>query len=211
MKILGATRFDQCVINQALIHLCNQQSHIGLELRRLYQTWADASDATVYNPWREPHQFKIYVPHPDQEYEGLTLAEGLTKGYNLEVQRLDRQSAVPYKIPAGGHLVIVLKQKGLQQNYQLAATGIFVRPLAALMLDLIDPIDGTTQSIAVHHPIIRSYPSDWQQQLRQFLDGAIEAEALPQLVGYVDQATNRDYRSPAWHEVYQAKGSLAGF
>ncbi|AFZ18684.1 hypothetical protein Mic7113_2907 [Allocoleopsis franciscana PCC 7113] len=39
MQILGATRFDQCVINMALINICNQESYVGKEMRKIYNSW----------------------------------------------------------------------------------------------------------------------------------------------------------------------------
>ncbi|MGB8699924.1 MAG: hypothetical protein WCD18_10955, partial [Thermosynechococcaceae cyanobacterium] len=80
INILGATQFDQCVLNMALIHLCNQEGHVGQEIRKLYRDWDDESDEPLNMARCDRHQFKIYVPHPDQQYDGVTLEEGLTKG-----------------------------------------------------------------------------------------------------------------------------------
>lgn len=208
MRILGSSQFDQCVLNMALINLCNQSSHVGQQLHRLYN--ADDDEPTV-SPWHQPHWFSIYVPHPDQEFEEITLEQGLTRGYNVEVKRIEDYSQLPYKLQKEAHFVTVLKQKGLNQGYQLAATGIFVRPLAVLKLDIIDDLDEATyQPVLVTHPIIRDYPSHCQDKLWQFLNDEISSEALPNLVGYVDQATNSDFRSPTWSEVRLAAKGFAG-
>ncbi len=65
--------------------------------------------------------------------------------------------------------------------------------------------------MVIKHPIIRDYPTDWQQKLNLFLNQDIRSEALPNLVGYVDQALNQDYRPPDWHEVYLSSKGFAGF
>ncbi len=211
MRILGATQFDQCVLNISLINLCNQQSYVGQEMRRRYLAWNDEADEPTRDPWHDLHQFTLYVPHPEQQYEGITLEYGLSQGYNIEVDRVEDSSQVPYKIPPGGHFVIVLKQKGLDDGFQLAATGIFVRPLALLSLDLIEEMEAAKyQPVVVKHPIIREYPSDWQRQLQRFLNNEIRGEELPNVVGFVDQATNRDYRPPSWDEVSLAAKGFAG-
>ena len=209
MRILGSSQFDQCVLNISLVNLCNQESHVGQQLRRLYN--ADDADEPSINPWLMPHWFSIYVPHPDQEFEEISLEQGLTRGYNVEVKRIDDLSQIPYRLPRNAHFVAVLKQKGLNQDYALAATGLFIRPLAAIKLDIIDDLDDATyQPVFVKHPIIREYPSGWDQKLRQYLDEVISSEALPDLVGYVDQATNRDYRPPSWSEIRLAAKGFAG-
>lgn len=211
MRILGTTQFDQCVLNMALIHLCNQDSHVGQEMRKSDAAWSEESDEPTQQLWYRPHQFKIYVPHPDQEYEEITLEAGLTRGYNIEVSPIADRSQLPYLIPPGGHFVLVLKQTGLDVGFQLAATGIFVRSLALLSLDIIvDSQEGEYQPIVIKHPILRDYPSDWEQKLKQFLQQEIRHEDLPNLVGYVDRAFNRDYRPPSWQEVSLAAKGFAG-
>jgi hypothetical protein len=212
MAILGATRFDQCVMNISLINLCNQKSYIGTEMLRLYNSWKDETAEAVNNPWLDLQQFTIYVPHPDQKYEDVTLEQGLTLGYNIEVKPLEDKSQVPYKIPEGGHFVIVLKQTGLDADFKIAATGIFVRPLGVLVLDIVvDAEKGEYQHLAIKHPVIRDYPDDWEQKLNLFLKQEIRGEDLPNLVGHVDQAFNRDYRPPSWQEVYLSGKGFAGF
>ncbi len=45
MQIVGLlSKFDQCVLNMALIHLCNTESHVGQEMRRQYNAWKQDSD-----------------------------------------------------------------------------------------------------------------------------------------------------------------------
>ncbi|NEQ42953.1 MAG: hypothetical protein F6K00_05075 [Leptolyngbya sp. SIOISBB] len=206
MPIVGLlSKFDQCVLNMALIHLCNTESHVGQEMRRQYNAWKQDGDDPVHNPWLDIHQFTIYIPHPDQDYEDITLTDGLTLGYNVEVEPVKDPSGLIYDIPQGGHFVAVMKQKQMDGEFAIAATGIFVRSLAVLGLDVVvDLTLGETQPIVVRHPIIRDYPQDWEAKLRSFLQKEISDEALPRLVGYVDRSLNRDYRSPRWSEVYQA-------
>jgi hypothetical protein len=72
MSILGASKFDQCVMNMSLVNICNQSSHVGQEMLRTYNAWKEESDEAINNPWRDLHQFTIYVPHPEQEYEEVT-------------------------------------------------------------------------------------------------------------------------------------------
>ncbi|MEO0406714.1 MAG: hypothetical protein AAF289_05125 [Cyanobacteria bacterium P01_A01_bin.135] len=60
----------------------------------------------------------------------------------------------------------------------------------------------------VKHPIIRDYPQDWETKLRLFLQREISDDTLPRLVSHVDSGLNQDYRSPRWHEVYQAGDGL---
>ncbi len=205
MQIVGLlSKFDQCVLNMALIHLCNTESHVGQEMRRQYNAWKQDGDDPVHNPWLDIHQFTLYIPHPDQDYEGITLADGLTEGYNVEVEPVKDSSSLIYDIPQGGHFVAVMKQKQVDGEFAIAATGIFVRSLAALSLDVVvDITQGETQPVVVKHPIIRDYPQDWETKLRLFLQKELSDEALPRLVGYVDRSLNRDYRSPRWYEVYQ--------
>ncbi|KAM3109702.1 hypothetical protein [Phormidesmis sp. 146-33] len=207
IRTLGMNRFDQCVLNIGLINLCNQESYVGQEIRRLHNLEHDVPD----DPWRRLHQITLYIPHPDQQYDGITLEAGLTKGYNIEVKVVADTSQIPYKVPQGGQFVVVMKQKGLDAGFAIAATGIFIRPLALLSLDVITDITTPEyQSIVVQHPIIRDYPSNWQDNLDQFLNQTIPYEALPNLVGYVDRALNPDYRPPSWDEVHLAAKGFAG-
>ena len=203
MQVLGAlNKFEQCVLNIALVNICNRESHVGQEIRRQYNQWKDEIDETVNNPWFDLHQFTIYLPHPDQEYEGITLESGLTRGYNVEVKPVYNRDQIPYRIPRGGHFVAILRQKKLDSDFEIIGTGIFVRPLAVLNLDLIiDAQEEEYQSITIKHPIIRDYPSGWQDKLNLFLQGEIDSEELPPVVRYVDRAFNQDYRRPAWYDI----------
>ncbi|NJL57554.1 hypothetical protein HC928_22315, partial [bacterium] len=49
MDLLTLTRFDQSVLNMALVHLCDRQSHVGMEMRRLYASQQEETDEAVYN------------------------------------------------------------------------------------------------------------------------------------------------------------------
>jgi hypothetical protein len=202
--------FEQCILNMSLIHLCNQASYLGQAVRRLNNPWGE-NDEPTGDPWRRLHQITLHCPHPDQEYEGITLEAGLTQGYNLEVKHIDDRSQVPYRIPVGGQFVVVMRQKAVNAGFTIAATGIFVRPLALLQLDLIlDMTTAESQAIVVRHPIIRDYPRDWQEQLQQFLNHTRLYEALPTLVASVDQTLNPDYRCPNWAEISLAAKGFAG-
>ena len=213
MQVLGAfSKFEQCVLNMALINICDSTSYVGQEMRGQYNAWKQETNETVHNPWLDLHQFTIYLPHPDQEYEDVTLEEGLSKGYNIEVKPVKDPSELVYNIPEGGHFVVVLKQKRVNGNFAIAATGVFVRSLAILSLDVIvDPEKGEYQSLAIKHPIIRDYPQDWETKLKMFLTGETKAEELPRVVGYVDRSLNRDYRSPSWNDVYLAASEFTVF
>ncbi len=212
MEILGATRFDQCVLNISLINICNQESYAGREMLKVYNSWKEEKAEAVKDPWLELHQFTIYVPHPHQEYENMTLEEGLTQGYNIEVKPVEQKSKVPYNIPQGGHFVVILKQKGLDDSFGIAATGIFVRPLGVLSLDIIIDLEKAEyQPLVVKHPVIRDYPSGWEEKLTMFINREMKGEDLPSLVGHVDQSLNRDYRPPSWNEVYLSASGFSGF
>ncbi len=213
MQVLGAfNKFEQCVLNMALINICDRESYVGQEMRRQYNSWKESTNETVYNPWLDPHQFTIYLPHPEQEYEDVTLEAGLTKGYNVEVEPVKDPKKLVYNIPEGGHFVVVLKQRRVNGDFAIAATGIFVRSLAILSLDVIvDPDQGEYQSLVIKHPIIRDYPQDWETKLRMFLKGEIRGEELPRVVGYVDRGLNQDYRTPSWNEVYLTASGFTGF
>jgi hypothetical protein len=206
---LGLNRFDQCVLNMGLINLCDRDNSIGQEMRRLHNSWEDGEPTA--DPWRSLHQITIYIPHPDQQYEGVTLEGLLTQGYNIELKAVATPSKIPYKIPEGGQFVVVMKQKVVNAGFAIAATGIFVRPLALMRLEIItDLTTAESESIAVKHPVIRDYPSGWEDKLNLYLDSTIPYEALPNLVGYVDRTFNPDYRPPSWNEVHLAAIGLAG-
>ncbi|MEB3178915.1 MAG: hypothetical protein VKL59_07800 [Nostocaceae cyanobacterium] len=212
MEILGATRFDQCVINISLINICNQQSYVGQEMRKLYNSWKEETDEAINNPWLDLQQFTIYVPHPDQKYENITLEEGLTRGYNVEVNPVEDRTQVPYDIPEGGHFVVIFKQKSIDSDFKIAATGIFIRPLAILSLDIIVDLEKAEyQPLVIKHPVIRDYPEGWEQKLAMFINREIRFEELPNIVAYVDQSLNQDYRPPSWNEVYLSATGFAGF
>jgi hypothetical protein len=211
-EVLGTSKFDQCVLNLAAINICDSKSDLGLEMLEFDRDWKAETNEAVSNPWLDLHQFTIYVPHPDQKYDGMSLGEGLTKAYNIEVSRVQDPSMLPYRIPEGGHFIVVLKQRRLEAKFEIAATGIFVRPLAAIVLDIIlDPEKGEYQSFVVKHPIIRDYPDGWEIKLAAFLKGEITSRDLPNIVDYVDRAANNDYRSPSWDEMYLAATGFAGF
>lgn len=178
-------------------------------MRQLHD-WQD-DDGPTRDPWLTLHQLTLHIPHPDQQYEGITLEAGLTQGYNIETQVIRDRSRVPYTIPDGGQFVVVMRQKGLDGDFEIAATGIFIRPLALLRLDMIvDRLEAEYQSIIVKHPIIRDYPTDWETQFNRFLAQEIPYGALPNLVRHVDQTLNSDYRPPSWLEVRLAAQGFAG-
>ncbi|MGK7946904.1 MAG: hypothetical protein AB4058_20795 [Microcystaceae cyanobacterium] len=211
-EVLGASRFDQCTISMALVHLCNQASELGQEMQQRYNSWKAESDEAINDPWQDLHQFSIFIPHPEQAYEGITLDQGLTMGYNIEVEPVKDAAKIPYKIPEGGHFVIIFKQKRLEAPFEIAGTGIFIRPLAAFLLNIVvDPDEGKYEQMIIQHPIVRDYPENWQDKLNSFLNHEIVWQELPNVVGYVDQATNTDYRSPSWQELSLASQGLAGF
>ena len=213
MQVLGAfNKFEQCVLNMALINICDRESYVGQEMRQQYNSWKESTNEAVYNPWLDLHQFTIYLPHPDQEYEDVTLEAGLTRGYNVEVQPVKEPNKLVYNIPDGGHFVVVLKQRRVNGDFKIAATGVFIRSLGILSLDLIiDPDQGEYQSLVIKHPIIRDYPQDWETKLRMFLQREIRGEELPRVVGHVDRGLNQDYRPPSWNEVYLAASGFANF
>lgn len=193
LTLLGIPRFEQYVLNMALVHLCDRESYVGHLTRQL-----NAPDEAV-------QQVTIYLPHPEQQYDGMSLEAGLTQGYNIEAEAILDRVRIPYLIPRGAQFVRVLRQKGIDQGFQLAAIGLFIRPLAILKLDMILNIEAAEyQTIAVRHPVIRDYPSDWEQKLNQFLQQEIPGEALPNLAGYVDRAMNSDYTPPNWAQISKA-------
>ena len=136
----------------------------------------------------------------------------MSKGYNLEVKPVKDISELVYNIREGGHFVVVLKQSRVNGDFSIAATGIFVRSLGIISLDvIIDPDQEEYQSLVIKHPIIRDYPQDWENKLKGFLTGEIAGEELPRVVGYVDRSLNRDYRSPSWNDVYLAASDFTVF
>lgn len=192
--------------------MCDRESYVGQEMRNAYSEWKAESDEAIDNPWRELHQFTIFVPHPDQEYEGMTLEEGLTQGYNVEVSIVRDKSQIPYKISERGHFVIVLKQKAVDGEFKIAATGMLVRPLGVLNLAVIvDGDENPYQALVIKHPIIRDYPSDWWDKLAMFYKQEIPWQDLSNIVGYVDRVLNPDYRPPSWYEVYLGAAGFSGF
>ena len=203
MQVLGIlSNFHQSVLNMALINMCDSESHVGQEMRQQYNAWKQLTDETVINPWHDIHQFKIFLPHPHQDYEGLTLEEGLTRGYNVEVEPVKDKTELLYDIFQGGHFVAVFKQNYVDGDFAIAATGVFVRPLAILSLDLIIDLDQQeSQPIAIKHPIIRDYPQDWEAQLKSFLRGETPQGDLPPVVKHVDRALNQSYRTPDWRDI----------
>ena len=213
MLVLGSfSKFEQCVLNMALINICDSESYVGQEMRRQYNSWKQQTNEAVGNLWFDIHQFTIYLPHPNQKYEDVTLEEGLSKGYNVEVEPVQDPGDLMYNIHKGGHFVAVFKQHEENGKFEIAATGILVRSLGILSLDVIVDLDREEyQSLVIRHPIIRDYPNNWETQLRQFLNGEVRGEELPCVVGYVDRSLNRDYRPPAWNEVYLAANGFAGF
>lgn len=213
MQVLGTfSKFEQCVLNMALINICDSESYVGQEMRGQYNLWKREKNETVFNPWLDLHQFTIYLPHPEQEYEDVTLEEGLSKGYNVEFKPVKDSSELIYSIPEGGHFVVVMKQSRVNGDFAIAATGVFIRSLGIISLDvIIDPDQGEYQSLVIKHPIIRDYPQDWETQLKMFLQGDTRGEELPPIVGYVDRSLNRDYRAPSWKDVYLAASDLTVF
>lgn len=199
---LTIPRFEQQVFNMALVHLCDRSSHVGQLMRYSNDHAAqDSLDSPTPDPWAL-HQVSIYVPHPEQQYEGLSLEAGLTQGYNIEVEPIQDRGRIPYVIPRGAQFVLILRQKGIDADFGLAALGLFIRPLALLKLDwIVDADQAEYQSIAVRHPVIRDYPSNWEQQLNRFLQQEIPYEALPDLAGYVDRTVNSDYTPPNWRQI----------
>jgi hypothetical protein len=204
ITLLGISRFEQQVLNMALVHLCDREGHVGQLIRNSSAHASDSAETDGAASAAELHQITIYVPHPEQQYEGLSLNAGLTQGYNIEVEPILDRSRIPYVIPKGAQFVRVLRQKGVDAGFKLAAIGLFIRPLALLKLDVIvDAEQAEYQTIAVRHPVLRDYPSDWEQKLNLFLQQDIPLQALPNLAGYVDRAVNSDYTPPNWTQISQ--------
>ncbi|KXS89043.1 hypothetical protein OA58_23440, partial [Microcystis aeruginosa NIES-88] len=144
--------------------------------------------------------------------EEISLEEGLSRDYNVEVKPMINRSQIPYKIPEGGHFVVVLKQAKLAGEFKIAATGIFIRPLGMLNLDIIVDMDENQyQPLVIKQPIIRDYPRDWENKLLRFLKQEIPWQELPNIVNYVDCYFNPDYRRPHWREVYLGATGFSGF
>lgn len=134
METLGATQFDRGVLSIALIHLCNQESHVGQEVRRLYNAWKEETNEPITDLWSESYWFTLYVPHPDQQYEEMTLEAGLTQGYNIEVKLIQDKSQIPYDLPRRGHFVVVLKQQELDGEFAIAPLEFLFAPWLFLAL-----------------------------------------------------------------------------
>lgn len=217
IQLLNLPRFEQHVLNMALVHLCDREGHVGQLMRHSHANASDNSsvnssvnlhdypsqaDASSSHAGATLQQITIYLPHPQQEYDGMSLEAGLTQGYNIEVEPIRDRDRIPYLIPRGAQFVRVLRQKGVDAGFYLAAIGLLIRPLALLKLDLIvDAMAAEYQAIAIRHPVIRDYPSDWEQKLNLFIQQALPLEALPNLVGYVDRTLNRDYTPPNWTQI----------
>ncbi|NER84411.1 MAG: hypothetical protein F6K42_33760, partial [Leptolyngbya sp. SIO1D8] len=103
----------------ALINICDSESYVGQEMRRQYNAWKQLTQDAVQNPWLDVHQFTIYLPHPEQTYEDITLDEGLTRGYNVEVEPIKDQGDLFYDIPAGGHFVVVMRQHQVNGEFAI--------------------------------------------------------------------------------------------
>ncbi|MCU0565035.1 MAG: hypothetical protein MUF49_00365 [Oculatellaceae cyanobacterium Prado106] len=199
ITLLGIPKFEQHVFNMALVHLCDREGYVGGLMRGSINE--STTDEPTVDPWTALQQITLYIPHPEQQYDGLSLEAGLTQGYNLEVQPGDR-SRIPYLVPKGAQFVRVLRQKGIDAGFGLAAIGLFIRPLALLKLDwIVDAEQAEYQTLAVRHPVIRDYPSDWEQKLQLYLQQEIPVEALPDLAGYVDRTLNSEYNPPNWTQI----------
>lgn len=211
MQFLGVfNKFEQCVLNMALINICDSESYVGQQIRRQKDSW-DESIQTIENN-SGMNQYTIYLPHPEQKYEDITLEQGLTKGYNVEVEPIPDHNYFVSHIPQGGNFVVVMKQSQVNGDFAIAATGVLIRSMGILSLDvIIDPDQGEYQSLIIKHPIIRDYPQDWESKLRMFLTQKISWHELPQLGRYVDRFFNQDYRPPSWHECYLAGSGFSGF
>jgi hypothetical protein len=207
----GISKFEQCVLKISLINICDRKSYVGDRMRQQYNQWKGETDETVGNPWSDIHQFTIYLPHPSLERESITLESGLTQGYNIEVKPVESLNQLPYRIPRGAHFVEIARQKEPDSSFKMVGTGIFVRPLGILCLDLTVDFEEEYQSMTIEHPTIRNYPSDWQNKLKLFREGKIDSQELPQVVKYVDRAFNQDYQPPSWRDIYPAATEFAGF
>ncbi|MEB3292806.1 MAG: hypothetical protein VKJ24_06575 [Synechococcales bacterium] len=203
IQLLNLPRFEQHVLNMALVHLCDREGHVGQLMR--HSNDSSQVDSSSSHPWETLQQITIYIPHPQQEYDGMSLEAGLTQGYNIEVEPILDRDRIPYLIPRGAQFVRVLRQKGVNAGFSLAAIGLLIRPLALLKLDLIvDAITAEYQAIAIRHPVIREYPSNWEQTLNSFIGQELSLEALPNIVGYVDRTLNRDYTPPNWTQIVRS-------
>jgi hypothetical protein len=46
----GETRFEQGVINMSLGNICNQDSHVGQELGKVYHDYQEEHEEAISNP-----------------------------------------------------------------------------------------------------------------------------------------------------------------
>jgi hypothetical protein len=202
ITLFGISRFEQQVLSMALVHLCDRHSPVNQRTQQDDSATAHDAGST---PWLGLQQFTLYIPHPEQQYEGISLEAGLTQGLNIEVQPVQNREGIPYAIPTGSHFVRILRQKALDRGFGLMAVGLFIPPMALLKLDLIvDAEQAEYQAIAVRHPVLRDYPKDWEQRLNVFLQQDRAIETLPNLIGYVDRGVNQDYTPPTWNQLYPA-------
>ncbi|GEA26132.1 hypothetical protein MiAbW_00679 [Microcystis aeruginosa NIES-4325] len=88
MNVLGETRFEQGVINMSLSNMCDQNSYVGQELGKVYHDYQEEHEEAISNPCQDSYQFTIYVPHPNQQEEEISLEAGLSRGYDLEVKAI---------------------------------------------------------------------------------------------------------------------------
>ncbi|NJL56078.1 hypothetical protein HC928_13515, partial [bacterium] len=106
----------------------------------------------------------------------------------------------------------VLKQKGLDDSFEVKGVGIFVRSMGVLSLDMVlDSEKGEYQPLLVKHPVIRSYPTGWENKLFSYLQRDMRYEDLPNIAGHVDRDLNQDYRPPSWKELYLSATGFKGF
>ncbi|MFN5969980.1 MAG: hypothetical protein ACK47N_20555 [Microcystis sp.] len=50
MNVLGETRFEQGVINRFLGNMCDQDSHVGQELGKVYHDYQEEHEEAIGNP-----------------------------------------------------------------------------------------------------------------------------------------------------------------
>ena len=98
MQFLGVfNKFEQCVLNMALINICDSESYVGQQIRRQQDSW-DESIQNIENN-SGINQYTIYLPHPEQKYEDITLEQGLSKGYNVEVETVQNNNTMILRSP----------------------------------------------------------------------------------------------------------------
>lgn len=86
MNVLGETRFEQGVMS--LLNRCEQNSYVGQELGKVYHDYQEGNEEAIGNSCQDSYQFTIYVPHPNQQEEEISLEEGLSRSYDLEVKAI---------------------------------------------------------------------------------------------------------------------------